>query len=388
MADRSTNGSDVPTPPPRTLAALGGEQRRQGHGGPSSLLPGRAQRLSGRLAQVSERVFARAPDPGERAGLPPGPVFIGGTGRSGTTVLGRMLGAHPDITAVPTELRFHAYRRGLPGVLEGRVAPRRFARDLVERWHPLRNSRGHPKGMGKIVDAEALERAVERFLRRVRTDVPAALGQLVLDVVDPYAFGRGGREWAESTPDNAAAARSLLHVLPTARVVHVVRDGRDVAASVVTMPWGPDGLDEALDWWATRLRAAHAGAAGAPTSRLHTVQLERLLHTHRSPERDRLLRFLHLDVDGPVGTYFDRHVVPDRGNVGRWRDRIPADAHDRFAARYRELYAQLVDEKLRCLPVDPEEADELARGGPGTPVVDAAGSRSGQARSGGGTPDG
>jgi outer membrane protein assembly factor BamB len=42
-----------------------------------------------------------------------GPVFVGGTGRSGTTVVGQMLGEHPEYAAVPVEVRFHTEAGGV-----------------------------------------------------------------------------------------------------------------------------------------------------------------------------------------------------------------------------------------------------------------------------------
>ena len=46
---------------------------------------------------------------------------------------------------------------------------------------------------------------------------------------------------------------SFLHGLfPTARFVHVMRDGRDVAASLVSKNWKSDPL--VIHWWETRMR--------------------------------------------------------------------------------------------------------------------------------------
>ena len=39
------------------------------------------------------------------------PVFVGGTGRSGTTVMGDLLGNHPDVrTSTPIEIKFLSNR--------------------------------------------------------------------------------------------------------------------------------------------------------------------------------------------------------------------------------------------------------------------------------------
>ena len=37
----------------------------------------------------------------------PIPIFIGGTGRSGTTIVGDLLNEHPEVrTSLPTEIKF------------------------------------------------------------------------------------------------------------------------------------------------------------------------------------------------------------------------------------------------------------------------------------------
>ncbi len=47
----------------------------------------------------------------------------------------------------------------------------------------------------------------------------------------------GKPRWAEKTPHNILFMVPLGEIFPDARFLHVVRDGRDVACSLVTMDW-------------------------------------------------------------------------------------------------------------------------------------------------------
>jgi hypothetical protein len=319
-----------------------------GGDGPSSL-----------LAREPRPLQLVVDDPGVPDGLPPGPVFVGGTGRSGTWVLGRMLAAHPRVVTVHTELRFHCSAPGYAGVLAGRVSPQEYAELVHRKWFRPTSGR-NAKGLQLISGNRELRTTLAAFVERADEDVPGALGQLMLDLVGPYARGRGALRWVETSPDNASAAAALTTVLPDARVIHSVRDGRDVAASVVTMSWGPDSHLEALDWWAKRLRDADAGMSRAAAERVHTVRLEELLDLDRERAIDELLEFLSFTDDEAVRGYFREEMDGGRGNVGRWRAELDVDQRDAFEGRYRELLAELADEGVTGLPAAPEAVDQLA----------------------------
>ena len=49
---------------------------------------------------------------------PCGKIFIAGTGRSGTTHLGKLLGMHPQIYHIPVESRFIVDEGGLEDLVE------------------------------------------------------------------------------------------------------------------------------------------------------------------------------------------------------------------------------------------------------------------------------
>ena len=80
------------------------------------------------------------------------------------------------------------------------------------------------------------------------------------------------------TPRNLLHAPDLHQLFPEARFINVIRDGRDVAASLISLNWMP-GPFEALDWWAARMRQGDKALASLPADRVHHVSFERLLIT-------------------------------------------------------------------------------------------------------------
>lgn len=303
---------------------------------------------------------APGPDGGSAsAKVPSGPVFVGGTGRSGTWVLGRLFGTHPQWVTVHTELRFHSAPPGFASVLLGKKTPEEYAEIVERKWFGTRGGTGKPKGLQLILAGHELQQLLKRFVETARDDVPAALGGLLLDAMQPYVRGRGALGFTETTPDNAAAADSLTAVLPSARVVHVVRDGRDVAASVAGMPWGPNDPHGGLDWWSKRLSRVNRAFGAADPERVCTIRLEELLALDREATFTRLVSFAGFSEDSLRG-YFDARMNPTEGNVGRWRREMTRAEQDKFNARYQRILDKLASKGVECLPTPPEQVDELA----------------------------
>lgn len=312
------------------------------------------------VASVQPPEAPRPDESSEPDQVPKGPVFVGGTGRSGTWAVGRLLGRHPHWITVHTELRFHAAPPGFASVLTGEKSPEEFAEIVQRKWFHLTGGTGNPKGLQLILAHHELRRALQRFVARAQDDLPAALGRLMLDAVGPYTRGRGALGFTETTPDNAVSADALTTALPDCRVVHVVRDGRDVASSVAGMAWGPNSPKSGLDWWADRIRRVDRAMRAADPERVHTVRLEELIALDREAAFHGLLAFAGFGEHGDLRKYFDGQMGASQANVGRWRNGMSSGERTRFDESYRRVLADLAAEGVSCLPTAPELVDELA----------------------------
>lgn len=289
------------------------------------------------------------------------PVFVGGTQRSGSTVTGYLLGAHGEIrAALPREMRIltddgalldYAFgRRPAPGVagLRARLwrTDRPACADVVTRlrgeWWQRTGPDGDARGFVRGVTPEHYAAAVDAFAARCRRRRADAGAELVRTLLAPQTQKAGASAWVDTTPQNAENAPRLLQMFPDAKIIHILRDGRDTAASVLAKPWGPDDPLRALDWWHRRILRAHRAMQQLPPGAGLTIALEHLTRSDRERTLQQLFAHVGLAPDASTRAYFDERVTPDRGHLQRWRTSIPEELHVAFDGKYQRMWHELV----------------------------------------------
>jgi hypothetical protein len=287
-------------------------------------------------------------------------LFTGGTGRSGTTILGVLLGKHPAIWAtLPREMRILTDEGGLLDLVIGGtryswlprpIKRKAFLGKIKGDWWLRVGPDGTPRGLHRGVDRTEFEVALKLFedgagplLKRSQA--------LVSNLFDPPARRHGASMWVDTTPANAMHAHRILKLLPDARLIQVVRDGRDAASSVLTKNWGPNDPMKALEWWRNRMIWSHEGVSKAPAARVMTIRLEDLLIHERDSTYKQMLDFLGLEDHQEMSTFFNTTMSAENGHPGRWATDIPAAQRDAFAARYEEIWHELHGRGLVLSPL-------------------------------------
>ena len=231
------------------------------------------------------RVRARGP-----AG-PPAP-FVVGAPRSGTTMLRLMLDAHPEI-AIPPETYFVTkaakhWRRPRKALLR--------RHDRVEEY--LEAVTGHKRWPDFHLDADA-------FRARVREANPRTLGDAVREFYEMYAEKVGKPRWGDKTPFYVRKMDVIQEVLPEARFIHLIRDGRAVALSIKDLWFGPDTIEGCAEFWVARIDEAREKARGLD-GRYIEVRYEDLVRDPE-PELRRICELVELPYDERMVRYYE-HV--------------------------------------------------------------------------------
>lgn len=193
--------------------------------------------------------------------------FVGGAPRSGTTWLQQILNAHPEISCKGEGL----FQSQLTKPLES----------MIDSWR-----------MGLEGKNAALFGHTGGYPTPDATDVEFLLGSAILLALHRQCGSRQVRAVGEKTPENVFFFNRLKSIFPTARLIAISRDPRDVLASA----WhffhrAQSGEDMAAAKIDFIRRALPSLAAGAQTM----IELRRIY-----PDDMMLVTYEALQEDGPA----------------------------------------------------------------------------------------
>jgi hypothetical protein len=304
-------------------------------------------------SQSTQLLGVERNDAGRAVAKPPPVVFVGGTGRSGTHVLAKLLAKHEKLALVPVEVRFHVDPDGFPGLLAGSVSKDRFLRRLRGFWWRGFQTR-RMRGLYRFLPEERFEAAVETFEANFDSQPEDACRRLFYDLLEVRRERAGAECLIEQSCDTIAQGEILARLFPDAKFIHAVRDGRDASASRVGQTHGliyPRTRGQGLDWWEQRIRAIDAGSRSIPSDQLLTVSLDELLLLGRLRGLRPLCRFLRIYPQGKMKRFFTRRMTPELAHAERWRQGLSDRRAIRLDRAYEEIVAGLEADGVACAPL-------------------------------------
>lgn len=308
-------------------------------------------------------------------------VFIGGTGRCGTSILKEALALHSQAASLPFEHRFIVDPDGIadfyasaciswtPYVMDARLRRLgRFLRGLAHeplskhimaqvarmlnltppqypgwelaRWLP--NFEHHVDELvERLTDfvfparwpsAPAWRRNPQmRHCYKEREELAKNLGMFIEAVINDLLKETGKQFFVEDNTWNILFAREIVDLLPDAKIVHIFRDPRDVVASFVHQQWCPHNPVQAAQWYNALMAHWFKVRGCLPAYSYREVSLERLVHDPMTVLHE-LCRFAEVDFDPAM-----LDIDLSRAHIGRWQhDFSPEEQVESIIGRWIE----------------------------------------------------
>ncbi|MEQ9423709.1 MAG: sulfotransferase [Cyclobacteriaceae bacterium] len=154
----------------------------------------------------------------------PRPIFIGGVPRSGTTILGSILGNMPNCFTTPESTFKNQIVKN--GNINNRVIKKINNTVKFKAWDV-----GQIEGTGGMKDTKYI---VEEIIQRYKQKKKIGDDRFI---------------WIDHTPENFKIFSHLIKLFPEASFINIIRDPRAVIASVKKLTWGPNNVYTAINWW-------------------------------------------------------------------------------------------------------------------------------------------
>jgi hypothetical protein len=201
--------------------------------------------------------------------LAPDPIIVYGAPRSGTSYLNAILNEQPGVF-ITHETRIFVWAH---------------------------------KSMGELLDRpQVFNTHLDRFRAHLRASYPDLIRSFYASM-RPRAVHWGDKNPHYAAPGNEGCLETIVELFPGARFIHIIRDGRDVVASLIRKT-KPDGspwieFEQAHHVWADHVDIGRAFGATLPAGRYHELRYEDLISDDVGVAR-RVFDFLGLAMDPAV----------------------------------------------------------------------------------------
>lgn len=245
------------------------------------------------------------------------PVFIVGVGRSGTTLLVNLLGQHPLLAPIyetpflrkvirHCDRTLGFWQRRKLSRLETIIPPWVIHLKLKSRSNRVRKSivatldglsnpstikqeyETFPFGLVHCIlfTPEELTRETDAWLKQLQAGPLSEeeIYRLAREYIDRLFAIHCARlnkpYWVNKTPALLNYLDKIPKLYPSAKCIHVLRDGRDCATSMISLPWGPRDIGEAARHWKEHLLSGRRKLNSHPLKYME-LRYEDLIETPR-----------------------------------------------------------------------------------------------------------
>ena len=311
-------------------------------------------------------------------------IFVGGTGRSGSTILAEILGKHPEIYFLPEELRFIIDPDGilsLKSILvdnwsfyQADFAIDRFyklmrylssryvgkypilplknhvGKDFYYHWldsyineicqYSFKNAWGARSNLFRLVLLRFFgrNRLTEIFLERSYYGAPLTEEEF-FSITNRYLknfFSRaaslhGKKQVVEHTPSNIIHAEFLYKLFPEMKLIHIYRDPRDIIASYMTKIWASRDIKVNMKLISNVLDRWQLIKEKIPKYTYYELKFENLINDFGSAIK-KLCDFLNIQFHDCI-----LDIDISLHNIGRWKHELNDEEKKYFYNNYRYL---------------------------------------------------
>lgn len=253
------------------------------------------------------------------------PIFIVACPRSGSTLLAATLGLHSNIASGPETHFFNNYINLIDESFEKSQLEQFFEEDRLKDFIDL----------AKLNVQDLIMQCGQQFDELTTKSKQKTIFDTLMQ---NFAESQGKAMWCEKTPQHLLSLETIFGFYPHAKVLCLIRDGRDVVNSLLKMPWRPDNIMANARLWLHYSKLAKAAERKYSSKNFCIIRYEDLVS---KPEESLNFVFEFLDEDFDFNCFEKKELYSNpvfASWENEWKQKANEDFdHTRVGAWQNEL---------------------------------------------------
>lgn len=269
------------------------------------------------------------------------PIFSGGTGRSGTTILQRYLSIHSQISASnPPEIKILTDEGGLLDLYENKNI-----NNFEEYMYKIKNQ----KTNGYYAFIHSIE---DEKINNLMSELKNNFYQNPQEFIKNFYFSLFREKkyyMCDSSPSTIQNAHRINEVFSNSKFIHMSRDGRDSAYSDYQLMKDDKFYHhiktpfDALGVWHKRIIQSFESLNLIEKDKYINIRLEDLTVYNREFEKNKILNFLSVENENKMESFFNNQIKKEKMSLGKWKNTEYAED---FNKKYDEILNDLKDKDI------------------------------------------
>ncbi|MEQ8971775.1 MAG: sulfotransferase [Coleofasciculus sp. C1-SOL-03] len=256
------------------------------------------------------------------------PIFISGCPRSGTSILGFLIGKNNQIFSYLEPSGFYRYfneiflKYPIPLLLFKKIFAGKISSSIVYSVSVSKQtipSYVQPELFFSKKELVRKMKILEGYSQK--NECLEIYGRFAESVFGDFARYCQKERWCVKKPNYLYAnIDKIYRIHPNMKFINIVRDGRDVIASLMKQKWNKKNtFKNCLNVWMQILELGNRKCRSVPVDNFLTVRLEDVLSS-TDRELEKICQFIDVDYDQGMQIYAKQNLNLD--SVGRWQTEL------------------------------------------------------------------